>query len=150
MWRMRAGQHCIREGSRAVRPGPGFARCPGMALAAVVAVVAGATALLAPCLAAAGLGTVGAIGAACLTAVFALVLVIVFLSVLAACIGAVWRDRRAVAAPASPSGSADSVGAGRHSVEPGIVTFTSILSVSGRYWPFGRASPRRARPAVAD
>jgi hypothetical protein len=131
-----------------MRPGPDWARCPGVALAVVAAGVAGTTALLAPCLAAAGLGTVGAIGAACLTAVFAVVLVIVSLSVLAGCVGCVGRDRRAVVALAAPHGSAN--GGGRRGVEPGIAPFTGILSVSGRYWPFGRASPRRGRPAVAD
>ncbi|WP_146171978.1 hypothetical protein [Pseudoduganella armeniaca] len=116
------------------------------------------TALLAPCLAAAGLGIVGAVGAACLAAMFAVVLLIVSLSVLAACIGLLWQARMGGVARATPAIS-PSAGraAGRCAARfaalfPALFAalFTGILSVSARYWPFGRAPPDRARRAVTD
>ncbi|WP_175016779.1 hypothetical protein [Massilia sp. YMA4] len=123
-------------------------RCPVVALAATVLGAAGTTALLAPRLAAAGIGTAAAFGAACLAAMFAVVLVIVSLSVLAALIGFVWRPRGAApaaVAQASPAGTGPPACDGGACV---AAPFTGIVSVSGRYWPFRRASPRRAVDAT--
>lgn len=130
-----AMEHCVARPARAV----GRSRCPGLALGAVTLALAGTTTLLASCLAAAaGFGIVGAIGAACVVAVFAVVLAIVSLSVLAAIVHPGMRRRRGSAGPPLPAGCA---AGGRDGAAP---CFTGILSGSGRYWPFGRASPRRA------
>ncbi|WEF34017.1 hypothetical protein [Pseudoduganella chitinolytica] len=125
-----------RDGHRPRRE----AGCPRVALAAVALAVAGTTALLAPCLRAAGLETVAAIGAAGLAAVFAVVLVIVSISVLAA--------PAAPGRPCRPRGHGTAGGArlagpavAGQRTRAGGGASTGILSASGRCWPSGRAPP---------
>lgn len=114
--------------------------CPRMALTAVVLALAGATALLAPCLHAAGLGTVVAVGAAWLAAVFAVVLVIVSVSVLAA---PALPGRRGTASGARLAGPT----AAAQRACPSCGPPTGILSASGRCWLSGRATPHREAAA---